>query len=157
MTFVAGSSDEGEGPQISFSAYEEAMMSVAGRMEDQSNQVVLFGFILLFFWKWQKIFRDTYYIWLLSVHEDKSSQLIIFCINDNEKYLKQMLKALHRYWWRRIKKLGRTWKTWLWKSQNQRPGQFFWAWKFSRLEIERNRTEGEDRKAWKQQIAGPSF
>lgn len=49
MTFVAGSSDEGERPQISFSAYEEAMMRIAGRMEDQSNRVVLFGSVLLFF------------------------------------------------------------------------------------------------------------
>lgn len=73
MTFVAGSSDEGERRQISFLAYKKAMISTAGRMEDQSNWVVSLAFILLFFLKEQKIFQGVYHIWLLSVHKDISN------------------------------------------------------------------------------------
>lgn len=51
MTSVGGSSDEGEHKQFSFLAHEEAMISIASRMEDPSNRVIFLGFILLVFQK----------------------------------------------------------------------------------------------------------
>lgn len=38
------------------------MITVAGRIEDHSNWMVLLGFILLFFWKEQKVFHGIYHI-----------------------------------------------------------------------------------------------
>lgn len=46
VNFVAWSSNEGKRKQISFLAYEATVTGIVGRMDDPSNWMVLFGFIL---------------------------------------------------------------------------------------------------------------
>lgn len=66
--------DEGEHKQCSFLVCEEAMISIVGRMEDQSNRVIFLGFILLVLQKQKSPSRMSTISSFSQVHKDKSSQ-----------------------------------------------------------------------------------